>query len=308
MKTRESADTGSWTEHMLRGEFTEAWEISDGVLQGRRGIPCWHWPRHEQYVWDGTPLEGKRVLVRCYHGLGDTLQFVRYAPLVKAVAAEVIVWAQPILLPLLTTVDGIDRLLPLHDGVPPVDYDADVELMELPHVFRSTLATLPAQVPYVHAEPRKPKRAGRGINVGLVWQAGEWDTRRNVPLSEFAPLVCLPGVTLHAMQRGAGLREWLPSWGPVSGSDRTEQTARTLRALDLLISIDSMPAHLAGALAVPAWTLLHEDADWRWMRGRDDSPWYPSMRLFRRQKGEDWAAVIDRVCTELKQISSVGAD
>jgi hypothetical protein len=110
------------------------------VLQARASVPCWHWPRHLQYIWDGTPLAGKRVLVRCYHGLGDTLQFIRYAPLIKTIAREVIVLAQPALLPLLRTMRGIDRLLPLHNGAPDVEYDVDVESMKLPHIFRTTLA------------------------------------------------------------------------------------------------------------------------------------------------------------------------
>src|SRR3712207_6559067 len=139
--------------HMRRGEFEAAWALSDAVLRARAGVPCWHLPRHLQYIWDGTPLAGKRVLVRCYHGLGDTIQFIRYVPLVSAIAAEVIVWAQPALIPILRTVRGIGRLLPLHTGAPAVEYDLDVEVMELPHVFRTTLATLPAEVPYLHVEP-----------------------------------------------------------------------------------------------------------------------------------------------------------
>src|ERR1051325_8105906 len=123
-----------WMRYMRRGEFEEAWKFSDADLKSREGKPCWHLPRHFQYIWNGTSLKGKRVLVRCYHGLGDTIQFIRYMPLVKAIAAEVIVWAQQPLIPLLKTVQGIDRLLPLHDGTPEVEYDADVEIMELPHI------------------------------------------------------------------------------------------------------------------------------------------------------------------------------
>src|SRR6478735_458987 len=104
-----------WMHFMRRGAFEQAWQLTDKDLKARAGIPCWHLPRHQQYIWDGTPLQNKRVLVRCYHGLGDTIQFIRYMPLVKAVAKEVIVWAQEPLLPLLKTVTGIDKLLALHD-------------------------------------------------------------------------------------------------------------------------------------------------------------------------------------------------
>src|SRR4051794_40948305 len=114
-----------WMHHMRHGDFSAAWEISDAVLHAHAGVPCHDWPRHFQYVWNGVSLAGQRVLIRCYHGLGDTVQFIRFAPWVKAIAREVIVWAQPELLPLLRTAAGIDRLLPLHDGTPDIDYDVD---------------------------------------------------------------------------------------------------------------------------------------------------------------------------------------
>ena len=141
---------GSWEYHMRQGNFEAAWQCADATLKSRAGLPCWHLPRHFQYIWDGSPLEGKRVLIRCYHGLGDTIQFIRYAPLVKPIAKKVMVWMQPKLIPLLQSVHGIDQLLPLHDGTPDVVYDVDVELMELPHIFRTTLCTVPATIPYLH--------------------------------------------------------------------------------------------------------------------------------------------------------------
>src|SRR5918996_5114806 len=129
----ESMDTEErWMWHMRRGEFDLAWQVSDAVLRQRAGLSSYHLPRHLQHIWRGTSLENKRVLVRCYHGLGDTIQFIRYVPLLKAIATEVTVWAQPALIPLLLTVEGIDLLLPLHDGTPDCDYDVDVGLMELP--------------------------------------------------------------------------------------------------------------------------------------------------------------------------------
>lgn len=299
----EGGGVNAWTEHMLRGDFAAAWEVSDAVLRSRAGVPCWHLPRHEQHVWDGTPLDGRRVLVRCYHGLGDTLQFIRYAPMVKAVAAEVIVWAQPALLPLLRTARGVDRLLPLHDGAPGVEYDADVEIMELPHVFRTTLDTLPADVPYLHADPAPLPRDGR-LAVGLVWRAGDWDPCRSVPPELLAPLARVPGVALHLLQRGPALAERPEGLGVVSGSDDVLETARVMRALDLVVTVDSMPAHLAGALGVPVWTLLHAGADWRWLRDRDDSPWYPTMRLFRQEAPGAWEPVVARVAAELERAAA----
>lgn len=283
---------------MRRGEWEAAWRVSDAVLRGRAGSSCAHWPRHEQWVWNGEPVRGRRVLVRCYHGLGDTLQFIRYTGRLRAVAREVIVWAQPELLPLLGTARGIDRLLPLHDGSPEAAFDVDVEVMELAHLFRDTPGTLPAEVPYLHADPAPLPSDGK-LAVGLVWKAGDWDDRRSIPPGLLAPLAELPGVTLHILQRGPGLAERPDGLGVVSGSDDVTHTARVMKALDLVISVDSMPAHLAGALGVPVWALLHADPDWRWMQGRDDSPWYPTMRLFRQSRPGDWEGVVARVAGEL---------
>lgn len=291
-------DASAWMRHMRGGDFEAAWRVSDAVLRSRAGASCAHWPRHEQWVWNGEPVEGKRVLVRCYHGLGDTLQFIRYAPRLQAVAREVIVWGQPELLPLLTTARGVDRLLPLHDGAPEVEFDAEVEVMELAHLFRDTPQTLPTEVPYLHAAPAPLPRDGR-LAVGLVWKAGDWDERRSIPPELLAPLAEIPSVELHVLQRGHGLAERPAGFGVDSGSDDVLQTARVMKALDLVVTVDSMPAHLAGALGVPTWTLLHAEPDWRWMDGRDDSPWYPTMRLIRQERAGDWAGVIARVTREL---------
>ena len=297
----------SWMQYMRCGNFAAAWEISDALLRRHAGVPCFHLPRHFQYIWDGTPLDGKRVLIRCYHGLGDTVQFIRFAPLVKAIAREVIVWAQPELLPLLRSVAGIDRLLPLHDGAPDVDYDIDLELMELPHVFRTTTETIPATIPYLQARPATLVNSAHDeLNVGVVWRAaGDWEPERSIPTALIKRLA-VPGVRLHVLQRGPVLAEWPDGLGVISGSDRVEEAASIIRALDLVISPDTFPAHLAGALGVPVWTLLPRPADWRWIEGRTDSPWYPTMRLFWQQRSGEWEPVIERVAAELVQRCSGG--
>ena len=247
---------------------------------------------------------GRRVLVRCYHGLGDTVQFIRYAPRLRAVAREVIVWAQAGLVPLVRTVPGVDRVLPLHDGAPEVEFDADVEIMELAHVFRSTAGTLPAAVPYLHVDPAAdlPRRPGRRA-VGLVWEAGAWDPRRSVPAGLLAETLGeVPDVDWHLLQRGRALGEMPGGFGMDAGSDDPVQVARTMRALDLVISVDSFPTHLAGALGVPTWTLLPSPADWRWLEDRSDNPWYPTMRLFRQDpaRSGDWRPVLARVAAALR--------
>ena len=298
-----------WMRHMRMGAFEEAWKFSDKVLESRAGQPCWHWPRHFQYVWDGRALAGKRVLVRCYHGLGDTIQFIRYAPLLKAIAAKVIVWAQAPLIPLLETVSGIDELLPLHDGAPEPDYDVDVEIMELPHIFRTTLASIPAEIPYLQVLPRPVSAENGHLAVGLVWKPGNWDEYRSIPFHLLAPLAQVPGIRLYILQENAESAGWQEGVGINLGQFSLYEYARIIKGLDLLISIDSMPVHLAGALGVPVWTLLHADSNWRWMNEREDSPWYPTMRLFRQAQPDDWKSLIQRVTGELEKFvqSSVQA-
>jgi len=290
-----------WFAHMQRGELESAWSVSDAVLASRAGLPCHHLPRHLQYIWDGSPLDDARVLIRCYHGLGDTIQFIRYAPLVHAVAREVIVWAQPELVPLLESCEGIDRLEPLHDGVLAVPYDVDVEIMELPYVFRSTLATLPCDMPYLTA-PRASRPRDDRLAVGLVTRAGGWDERRSIPADRLKPLADLPGVHIQLLHEPAA--NACDLFEIAHGTDTVLGTAGLMRALDLIVSVDSMPAHLAGALGVPVWTLLRHDADWRWMRDRADSPWYPTMRLFRQPHEGAWPAVIEQVRVELARLGS----
>lgn len=299
----------AWMEHMRGGNFAGAWRLSDVALRVNSRRLHWQRPRHEQPIWRGEPFAGQRVLIRCYHGLGDTIQFIRYAPLVRAAARELTVWAQPALLPLLRTVRGIDRFLPLHDGSAEGDYDVELEVMELPHVFRTTLETIPDQVPYIHA-PRsseRPNARSHGdLHVGLVWHAGEWERERSVPVELMEPLTRTAGVSLHLLQRGPALGAWKYPSGSSAGSDDPRDTASFMTSLDLVISIDSFPAHLAGALALPVWTLLQARADWRWMEGRSDSPWYPTMRLFRQPRPGDWKSVIDHVVEELRALVQRG--
>jgi hypothetical protein len=294
-----------WMSHMRCGEWEAAWRISDLELERRlsckrpadRGAP-----RHLQPIWDGSPLTGARVLVRCYHGLGDTVQFIRLMPMLKRSAAEVIVWAQAPLLPLLRTAPGIDRLIPLSDGAPDVEYDADVEIMELAHALRLAPTTVPADVPYFNlgAGTAAVRRAGEPPRVGIVWQSGDWDPRRSVSQALMESLVQLQGVDWVILQRGPALQSWPRGTGRIPSVTNIMDEALAMRALDLLISVDTLSAHLGGALGVPTWTLIPAAADWRWMQDREDSPWYPTMRLFRQERKGEWLPVIARVSAALK--------
>jgi hypothetical protein len=280
---------------MRDGDFARAWQVSDRLLAQRKpGETFWHLPRHEQPVWDGRPLAGRRVLVRCYHGLGDTIQFARFLPAVSCIADKTIVWAQPALLDLLRTLPdagGAHReLLPLHDGTPEVDYDVDVEIMELAHALRITMEDLPGPIPYLSCEPRvRTPTISQKLSVGVLAEAGDWDARRSVPPEQLLRLREHPQLVLFNLQ----LTRKLPGLADRSTPD-VSTLARRLRSLDLVVTPDTMLAHLAGALGVRTWTLLPFDADWRWMQpARNDSPWYPTMRLFRQPRPGDWRSVID---------------
>ena len=292
-------DAREWMRLARSGNLAAAWAVSDRIRARRGGVRDWSLPRHLQQVWDGAPFDGRRVLVRCYHGLGDTIQFIRYAPLVRARARSVAVWAQPAVLPLLGGVSGVDQWLALHDGIPDVEYDVDIEIMELPYAFRTTLTTIPDVVPYLAADPRP--LAGDGLRVGVAWRAGDWDSRRSIPFSQLAPLLDADGASFYSLELRPTADERHDKLRLLD-TDGLVITARTIAAMDLVISIDSMPAHLAGALGVPTWTLLPFDADWRWMERRSDNPWYPTMRLFRQGSPGTWTQVIDDVCAALRTV------
>jgi hypothetical protein len=287
-----------WRQHMCRGDFEAAWRISDRALHNRD-----HFARSNGQVestWRGEPLDGKRVLVRCCYGLGDTLQFVRYVPLLRRAARHVTVHAQASVARVLEHVEGIDSLVTRCNDVQPENYDVAIELSELPHLFRTSIQTIPTQIPYIHIVPRSFP-ATSDMKVGLVWQGSDWDLRRSVSLQLFAGFERIAGLTLHIVQRGRALMERPMGFGINSGDNDVYEAARTIAALDLIVTIDSMPAHLAGAMGVPTWTLLHSHCDWRWMKNRTDSPWYPGMRLFRQKDPGDWPPVIARVKNELER-------
>lgn len=283
---------------MRRGDFAAAWRISDRVLAERcaRGEDCRRWPRHMQLIWDGSELDGRRVLVRCYHGLGDTLQFARLLEPLRRRAREVTLWAQTPLLGVLRHVRGIDRLLPLHDGVPGAAYDTDLEIMELAHALRITPQDLPGRMPYIELMLEPPLRAARNLlHVGIAWRSGDWAPARSIPTRALQPLAQVPGIVLYSLQYPP---EPLSFPAHAIACRDILRLARRMAMLDLVISVDTMVAHLAGALGLPTWLLLHSFPDWRWMESGDRTPWYPSMRLFRSNEPH-WRTLLRRVCAAL---------
>jgi hypothetical protein len=288
---------------MRKGDFRRAWTISDALLAARlaRGDAVHQGPRHFQSIWNGASLTNKRVLVRCYHGLGDTIQFIRFAAPLRRIASEVTVWAQQPLVRLLAGTAGVDRILPLHDGTPDVEFDRDIEIMELAHALRVDAQTIACQVPYIfpptHGE--RPARSARELLVGLVWKSGGWDDRRSVPARLLSRLAHVSGVRLFSVQCGASAAEAASIPAEDISSEDVEETAASLQGLDLLISVDTFAAHLAAALGHPVWLLLHSQCDWRWMNHGNTSIWYPTMRLFRQRRPAEWEPVVEEIAAAL---------
>ncbi len=282
---------GRWTCRMLTGDFELAWRESDAIT--RRGKPDPH------RFWDGLPVRGRHVLLRCLHGLGDTIQFVRYAELIRNEARSLTIEAQPKLKLLLQQSQIADEVITW--GEPEPDWDQQIEVIELPRLYRTTVESIPARVPYLAVPgppPICPFDGSRPLRVGLAWIASDYNPERSIPLEQFGAVLALPGISFFALQAAPGIVKLCDECTSFT------LTAQALKTLDLVITVDTMMAHLAGALARPVWTLLPYQCDWRWMVERQDSPWYPTMRLFRQPRPGDWDAVIQRVKQELRELVS----
>ncbi len=270
--------------------------------------------------WTGGPVAGRRILLVSEQGLGDRMQFVRYAALLQVAGAWVAVACQPALARLFQRARGVDQALAY--GTPAPELDLWAPLMSLPHRLGTTAETVPAPIPYLSPEPDRVEHwrawldgvAGPGpaLRVGLAWQGNPHsgsEAGRSIPLAELAPLARLPAVRLVSLQQQHGLDQ-LAAWpaelplaqpGPGfdAGPDAFIDTAALMASLDLVVTTDTAVAHLAGALGRPVWVLLQRHAEWRWMEDRPDSPWYPTMTLFRQTRPGDWAGVVARLARAL---------
>lgn len=287
-----------WICHMLLGNFEAAWVESDVIAL--RGNP------DPNRFWDGQSVAGRRVLIRCLHGLGDSLQYIRYLPLVREVAKSVAVEAQPALKGLFTECRIADEIITWGDPEPL--WDQQIEIVELPRIFRTTVATIPSQTPYLNVNaPARLNGARR--RVGLLWASSDYNPARSIPFGLLAKVCGVCDADFFSFQpdpRRADLADCdLRVHDVFAPSGCILETACRLRSMDLLITVDTMLAHLAGALGIPTWTLLPFEADWRWMLHRRDSPWYPTMRLFRQPSPGGWDAVVSDLSRE---ISEVGYD
>jgi tetratricopeptide (TPR) repeat protein len=296
------------------GDFEQGWELyecrfANTVRLARTELAML--PR-----WNGRScVDGKTILVHAEQGLGDTLQFCRYVPMLGQTCRVILDVHRP-LKRLLTTLPGVDQIVAHDDPLPA--FDAWVPLLSLPLAFHTTLGTIPAEVPYLTAEPervaiwRQGVAALPGRKLGLVWAGTPLNTndrRRSITLQQLAPLARIPGLSLISLQYGdAAEQARTPPDGMMLHDWNDElaefaDVAALIENLDLVISVDTAAAHLAGALGKPVWLLTCFASDWRWLRGRTDSPWYPTVRLFRQTSPGDWASVVDKVVDALRELA-----
>jgi tetratricopeptide (TPR) repeat protein len=302
------AHTGLAALMHLQGDYAGAWVEYEWRLHCKRMVQ-----RHfQQQIWDGAPLNGKTIFIHYEQGLGDTFQFIRYLPLIKAQGATVIMEAQKPLIRLLANAPGIDRLVAAGDELP--QFDVYAPLLSLPRIFRTTLDNIPAKFPYLFADRqlvelwRKKLQGVSGFRVGLNWRGRSSrgiHLLRDIPIECIASLAQLSGVQLISLQQGNPQRELAAHCNGASVVDLGDEidqlhgafmdTAAIMMNLDLVISSDTSVPHLAGALGTPVWVSLPHVPDWRWLLDRDDSPWYPTMRLFRQKNLGDWAGVFEEI-------------
>jgi tetratricopeptide (TPR) repeat protein len=297
---------------LLSGRFEEGW--AEYEWRWRLPKPARELARFRQPRWDGAPLGEKILLLHAEQGFGDTLQFCRYAPLV-ARRGRVVLEVPAQLKRLLAGLPGVEQVAAAGEALP--RFDLHCPLLSLPHVLATTLATIPGETPYLQAAPERVAAWRRrfdpipGFRVGLVWAGSPTmsaDRGRSLTLDLLVPLAGLPGVALVSLQKGEAAGQTPPSgmvlhdW--TEDLDDFAETAALIEALDLVIGVDTAVIHLAGALGRPVWLLNRFDRDWRWLDGRDDSPWYPTLRQFRQAAPGDWAGVLSRVRTALVQAAA----
>jgi hypothetical protein len=305
---------------LLTGRLAEGWR----EYEWRRRLTGFPPVISSVSEWRGEKLEGKTILLYGEQGLGDTLQFARYAVLAASCGARVVLAVQPPLLGLLRSVPGVAQTVILGEAV---RADFHLPLLSAPLVFGTEVATIPAPIPYISAEPEAIRAWGErlvildGLKVGLVWAgdprpedraANQVDRRRSLHLEQFAPLAAIAGVTLISLQKGAPaaqIKAQPDGFRIVDVMDEINDfsdTAALVANLDLVICVDTSVAHLVGAMGKPLWILSRFDGCWRWLRDRDDSPWYPTARLFRQKVQGDWTEVVGAVATALARLVEAG--
>jgi len=296
---------------LIFGDMLQGWKRYEARLK----VPKeWRLKKRtfEQPAWNGEPFAGKTLLLWAEQGFGDTLMFIRYLPLVKALGGRVILEAQPGLRDVAATCAGADGVIPAGEPLPP--FDLQSSLMSLPWVFRTELSSIPAEIPYLDVPAEVPHRqailelltrAQGSSRIGLVWAGSPGhgrDDERSLPAASLAPLAALPEVAWFSFQLGRPEVPPLPNLISLAPLLKNfSDTAYALSGMDLVITVDTSVAHLAGALGIPTLLLLAFQPDFRWLLERDDSPWYPTIRLYRQPAYGDWGSVIQQVVQDLTQ-------
>jgi tetratricopeptide (TPR) repeat protein len=293
------------TGQLQRGWREQEWRWQKPGFQARRHVGQPHW--------DGSDLAGKTILLYIEQGYGDLFHLCRYVPLLAARGATVILEAVGDIESLLRRLPGVHEVL-IAGSVPTTEFDFVCPLLSVPLFYGTTLETIPAEVPYMSVAPDRAAawadslKGDGNFKVGLTWAGRSFPLNRATTLKALAPLGQIAGITFYSLQKEEAARE---AQNPPAGMNVVDlagrltdfqETAAAIGAMDLIITIDTAVAHLAGALAKPVWTMLHSAPDWRWLEHREDSPWYPTMRLFRAQKRNDWPAVVQKVKGELAKL------
>ena len=302
---------------LLTGNFAEGWLEYEWRLQMDGVVQQAGKYTSKLTRWDGSSLAGKNILVLSEQGIGDIIHFIRYLPLVQARGGRVIFQCQRELVPLLDSFSGIDVLVGKSDSpCPDIACEVYIPLLSLPMIFGTTVDTIVAEVPYLKADPARIESWSLRVDsedfkIGLAWAGNpkyKDDHSRSCPLIKFSPLARIPGVTFYSLVKWPVGEQFSHAPEGLSLVDFSgtlkdfAESAALISNLDLVISVDTAVAHLAGAMAQRVWTILPFDPDWRWLLGREKSPWYPTMRLFRQPKPGDWDTVIQRVASELAKL------
>ena len=296
---------------LLRGDLEKgfaAYELRNKVKESYID------PQFLRSFWDGSDLTGRTILLLAEQGLGDTIQFIRYAPLVRARGGKVIVLAQPRLVQLLQGQPGIDEVVTVGQELPP--FDVACPLMSLARIFQTTERTIPAEAPYLRVDENKAQAwrsrlASDRPNVGLAWAGNPTfrnDRLRSIELQKWEPILQTPDVRWISLQKGPAAKQ-INAYPIADWTDELtdlSDTAALVSQLDLVIAVDTAVAHLAGALSRRTWTFIPFAPDWRWMLDRDDSPWYPTMRLFRQVSRGDWTPPIEKLAAQLRKLADEG--
>jgi len=295
---------------LLEGDYDAGWPGYE--VRNRRPTPGLRTFVEPQ--WKGEPLNGSRILLHAEQGLGDTLQFLRYVPMVAEAGGQVLLDVPETIRRLAAEIPGVFAVTATGDTIPPFDWQCP--LVSLPLAFGTTVGSIAANVPYL----RVPEDALRsteklvwprlGMRVGLVWGATTRhfeDSDRSIPFGELEPVLSIKGVHFFSLQVGPQAGQLEEMQAPVTDLRENildfADTAALVTHLDLVITVDTSVGHVSGALGKPTWILLPFASDWRWLTHREDSPWYPTVRLFRQARPRDWRSAIDRVRGELARLA-----